>query len=99
MQANYIRILSQTLTAFAVIYCNLKSFIGGDDYVSGVYNVTFKRGNTYKYFYVSIIDDKVYEGDETFYVTLERLPHGVVPAYPSTAKIRIEDDECKHTNM
>ena len=86
------------------MYCcyynwTLNYFTGGDDYVPGVYNVTFEKGDTYKYFYVSIIDDDVYEGDETFFVSLERLPHGVVPAYPSTMIIKILDDECKHTNM
>ena len=77
----------------------LNHFTGGVDYVPGVYNVTFKKGDTYKYFYVSIIDDDVYEGDETFFIHLEELPHGIVPAFPSTAKITIEDDESKHTNI
>ena len=77
----------------------MNHFTGETDYVPGVYNVTFKKGDTYKYFYVSTIDDKIYEGNETFLVSLERLPHGVVPAFPSTATIKILDDECKHTNM
>ena len=68
---------------------------GGVDYVSGIYNVRFEKGDRYKFFYVSIIDDDIYEGVEEFIVSLEELPHGVVPAFPFQATIKIEDDECK----
>ena len=80
-----------------LLYIIIVSFTGGVDYVSGVYNVTFEKGDTYKYFYVSIIDDNVYEGDETFYVSLEveAMPLGVVPAFPFTLTINIQDDECE----
>ena len=68
---------------------------GGVDYVPGIYNVTFRKGDKDRFFYVSIIDDDIYEGEEEFIVSLEELPLGVVPAFPSQATIKIEDDECK----
>ena len=72
------------------------NLIEGVDYASGPYNVSFKKGDTYKYFYISINDDNVYEGKvEEFTVSLEQLPNGIVPCDPSTAVIRIKDDECK----
>lgn len=77
------------------LYLKLNNFAEGDDFVSGPYPVSFKRGDTYKYFSIPLIDDKVYEGDEYFTVTLKALPHGIVHAPPYTARVKITDDECK----
>ena len=81
----------------ALIYCT-NYFTGGVDYTSGPYNVSFRRDQQESYFYLSITDDVTYEGDECFYISFGSLPHGVVSGDRSTAKVIIQDDECKSIN-
>ena len=82
---------------FLAFYYSHKStcLIGGDDYSSGPYNVSFASGKTAAYLFISLLDDELYEGDEYFNVTIGSLPHGIVRAHPDTANIKIVDDECK----
>ena len=68
----------------------------GIDYKSGPYRVEFKQGETRNYFTIPITDDSTYEGEEYFTIYIADLPHGVVLGYPHTAKVTIEDDECKY---
>ena len=76
------------------MYLKLDDF-AGSDYTSGPYPVDFNKNETSKYFTIPITDDSSYEGDEYFTIYISRLPHGVVLGYPHTAKVTIEDDECK----
>ena len=43
----------------------------GDDYKSGPFNVTIPTGETTAYFNISVIDDDVFEADESFSVTID----------------------------
>ena len=46
-------------------------YIGGNDYTSGPFTVTFNAEITRASFSVSIIDDNVLEGNETFDLTID----------------------------
>ena len=74
--------------------CNITE---GDDYAPGPYNVSFRKGQTCRYFAISIIDNDVYEGNKNFQISFQRanLPNGVVPCTPSAVEITILEDECK----
>ena len=65
----------------------------GDDYSSGPYTVMFPAGMTTAYFVVSIINDNLLEGNETFTLTLNPLllPSDVIIGDPAEAIITIVD--------
>lgn len=50
----------------------IHTYIGTNfDYNSGPYTVTFAVGETAVSFIISITDDNILEGDETFYLTID----------------------------
>ena len=49
----------------------LFNLVEGVDYAPGPYNVSFEKGDTYKYFCITIIDDDIFEREEEFIVSLE----------------------------
>ena len=50
----------------------LHTYIGSDiDYASGPYTITFGVQVTIVSFNISIINDDIFEGDETFYLTID----------------------------
>ena len=65
----------------------------GDDYSSGPYTVMFPAGMTTAYFVVSIINDNLLEGNETFTLTLNPLllPSDVIIGDPTEAIVTIVD--------
>jgi len=65
------------------------------DYESGGYTVTFPAGITRVSFDVNITDDDVFEGLETFSLTItsSSLPSHVTRGDPYTATVIIVDDE------
>ena len=65
----------------------------GDDYSSGPYTVTFSPGMTTAYFVVSIINDNLLEGNETFTLILipPSLPSDVIVGNPAEAIVTIVD--------
>ena len=71
--------------------------IGGDDYHSGPYNITFPAGVTTVSFNISIHDDDMYEDDENFTLTINNnsLPDGIITGSPSTIIMIIKDDDSK----
>ena len=88
--------LSQHVNSYLVI-CT-----GGEDYDSGPYTVTFPAGTQRASFDVPITDDDVFEGDETFDVTIisNTLPDGVSAGTPGSATVTIVDDDRKwFTNL
>ena len=69
----------------------------GVDHGSGQYNITIPAGNTKVPLNISIIDDNLFEGDEKFYLTIDKSlsPTEIIIGYPNRAVVRIFDDECK----
>ena len=83
--------LSQHVNSYLVI-CT-----GGEDYDSGPYTVTFPAGTTTVPFNIPITDDNIFEGDETFDVTIigNTLPDGVTRGTPGSATVNIRDNDRK----
>jgi hypothetical protein len=65
----------------------------GSDYVAASGTILLSNKETSKTFTVTIIDDTIAEGDETFTVTLSNPQYGVGLASPSTATVTIKDNE------
>lgn len=67
------------------------------DYVSGPYNVTFTAGQNTTKVSVLLIDDKILEDNETFYLEIKpgSLPDGVISGSHNITKLVITDDESK----
>lgn len=68
---------------------------GGVDYVSGPYMVTFFAGVTSTSFNITINDDTISEGNESFTLTIDptSLPDGVTLFNPSSTIVTIVDDD------
>ena len=73
------------------------SLIGGIDYVSGPYNVTFPAGVTSISFNVLIYDDDLLEDNENFTLAIntDSLPDGITIDDPSTVIMIIRNDDSK----
>ena len=63
----------------------------------GPYNITFPAGVTRTLFNVSIIDDDVYEVNETFELVINSLflPVNVSVVNPNQTTVIIKNDDCK----
>ena len=64
----------------------------------GLYPVTFPAGVTNTEFYISIIDDDVYENNEIFELAINSLflPHNVSTVDPTNqTTVIIKNDDCK----
>ena len=68
---------------------------GGVDYTSGPYTVTFLAGETNASFNVPINDDNIFEGNETFNITIASLPGDCSVGAVDNATVLIVDDDCK----
>ena len=70
---------------------------GGVDYNSGPYTATFSAGETSASFNVPINDDNIYEGNETFSLTIDptSLPSLVMLLPMCRLDVTIVDDDCK----
>ena len=69
----------------------------GQDYTGGDYPVIFPAGSTKANFSIPIIDDDIFETDETFFLTLVIPPPaqdiGVMRGDPFMAIVTIIDDD------
>ena len=65
----------------------------GSDYTATSGTLTFAPGQLSKTFTVPIINDNVFEGNETFNVTLSNATSGVIVGPPSSMVITIQDNE------
>ncbi len=65
----------------------------GIDFLAASGTLIFSNKETNKNFTVTIPDDSLGEGDETFIVTLSNPQHGVGLKAPSTATVTIKDNE------
>ncbi|HLM58548.1 MAG TPA: Calx-beta domain-containing protein [Pyrinomonadaceae bacterium] len=67
----------------------------GSDYTAASGTITFAAGELTKTFNVTIRQDNVYEGAETFTVTLSDPTGGAVLSGPASALVTIGDDESR----
>ena len=69
--------------------------VEGNDYTPGPYSVTIPAGETNPSFMIPITDDDMYEGDESFQLTIDTnsLPDGVIPGDPARAEVTIRNDD------
>ena len=79
------------------LQCITINFTGGEDYISGLYNVTFPAGEITSSFVVSIINDNVLESDEQFDITIDTtsLPDGITVGSTGSSTVTIMDDDGK----
>ena len=85
------------ICTFITKFTSIIPIIGDVDYDSGLYNVTFAKGDTSAIFCVNITDDNELEADETFSVVIDdtSLPACVISGYLNAANVTIVDNECK----
>ena len=71
--------------------------LGGTDYVSVSYTVTFPAGKTHATLNISIYDDNVFEDNESFTLTINpsSLPSGVTSGNPVETTVTIVDNDGK----
>jgi hypothetical protein len=67
--------------------------VSGSDYQTTNGVLTFDAGETQKSFQVTILDDNVYEGDETVTLSLSNPSGGATIGTPSEATLTITDEE------
>ena len=86
------------ICTFITKFTDVILIIGGVDYDSELYNVTFAKGDTSVTFCINITDDNALEADETFSVVFDdtSLPDRVISRYPNEANVTILDNECKY---
>ncbi len=66
----------------------------GEDYINpGTQTVTFNPGETSKQITITIINDQIFENDETFTVTLSNATNGASIGSPATATVTITNDD------
>ena len=71
------------------------TILGGVDYNSGPYNITFPAGVTSVSFNITIINDTVLEDNETLLLTiiiLDVLPNIVIPGENNHTNVTIVND-------
>ena len=77
--------------------CFFDICIGYIDYSSGPYNVTFFSGTNSSSFDIAILNDRIIEGNEQFYLTINSatLTDGIVLGNLGAIVITIVDDDSK----
>ena len=68
---------------------------GGEDYEPGPFNVTIPAGEITVSFNISVINDNIFEGNESFNIDVDpsSLPSGVLVQPHSMLMITIVDDD------
>lgn len=74
---------------------------GNADYDPGPFDVTFPAGMTTASFNIPITDDNMFEGNESFTVTIvaSTLPSQVVEGTDCVVVVTIVDDDSKFSNL
>jgi VCBS repeat-containing protein len=65
----------------------------GQDYTASNGTLTFASGETSKSFTVALIDDIIFEGNETFSIALSNITGGASPGTPATAVVTIIEND------
>jgi len=65
----------------------------GNDYTAAAGTLTFVAGDTSETFNVAILDDTMYEGNETFSVSLSAATGGATLGTPSSATVTITEND------
>ena len=70
-------------------------YTGGEDYTNGSFTVEFNAGVTRVSFNVSIVNDNIHEGNETFNLIINpsSLPSEVAVTNPNQTIVIIVDDD------
>jgi VCBS repeat-containing protein len=80
--------------AVAVSYTtNNGTATAGQDYTASAGTLTFASGETSKSFTVALIDDHLFEGDETFSIALSNITGGASPGTHATALVTIVEND------
>ena len=71
--------------------------IENHDYFHGQHTITIPAGSTKWKFNITILNDKILEANETFYVSIlsSSLPDHVSTTNSSQTSVTIIDDDCK----
>ena len=67
--------------------------VAGEDYVLTSGTLVFANGEISKLIDMALVDDAVYEGDETFGIVLDNVQGGALLGADSSAQVTIGDDE------
>jgi uncharacterized repeat protein (TIGR01451 family) len=68
----------------------------GQDFTANSGTLTFASGETSKSFTMTVNDDHIFEGDETFNLTLSNVTGGAVLGTPATAVVVITENDKPH---
>ena len=81
--------------------CNYCTYIASTDFDPGPFNITIQEGSTEVTFNFPIINDKIYENDESFqlYITNTGFPDDFSVKTPDFVTIEILEDDCKYFNL
>jgi hypothetical protein len=66
--------------------------LAGDDYITTTGTLTFAPGETSQTFSIPLVDDGLYEPDETLTLTLSNASNATLPSTPTTTTLTIVDD-------
>ena len=77
-------------------YSYVNFIIGGDDYNSGPYNITFSAGMTTSSLDIMINDDSLFEDNESFSLTIDSVPSNITIGDPHEATVTIVDNESNY---
>ena len=93
----------EILTTIIILVCtyNYYHHSGNVDYDPGPYEVTFPAEMITVSFDVSITDDSMFEGNETFTVNIlpSTLPSRVVQRAGCVVAVTIDDEDSKYSNI
>ncbi len=70
-----------------------KSAEAGVDYIPGAGSISFLHGETEKQIHIDLIDDDLYEGNETFQLLITAVSEGATIAEPAATTVTILDDD------
>ena len=92
-----VQVIATDITAVGVNDTVCDALSPDNDYTMGLYNVTFPANVTTQLLDISVCDDKVFESNESFTISIvsNSLPDNVMDGNLSQATITIVDDDCK----
>ena len=92
-----VQVMATDNTAAGVNNTECATLSPNNDYTLGLYNVTFPANVTTRSVDIPVCDDRVFEGDESFSVSIisNSSPDNVNSGSLSQATVIIIDDDCK----